>query len=294
VRPLDHARHAFVSERERALEGRAPRDDCGVEVAGRHGKRLDERLAVVLAPRLVDVPPLEPARLDERDLPHRTRDPTMTAMSGAPTIDSLAVADDAAAWREVGFEVDADGTCRIGTVVVRIAPPDGRPGILGWSVRGLATDVDGLPTEPSGAPDHEPAPRHRNGVATIDHLVAFTPDRARTAAALEAAGLRVRRLRDEPTPAGGGFQAFFRLGEVILEVIEFAPGARGAADPDAPARFWGLAFGVDSLDRAAELLGDHLSEPRDAVQPGRRIATVRRSAGVGVAMAFMTSGPGAA
>ncbi|HKP91863.1 MAG TPA: hypothetical protein VJT75_17985 [Thermoleophilaceae bacterium] len=213
----------------------------------------------------------------------------------APTIDSLAVADDAAAWREVGFEVADDGTCQIGTVVVRIAPPDGRPRITAWSVRGLAsTDVDGLPTELSDTPDHDPAPRHPNGVATIDHLVAFTPDRARTAAALEAAGLRLRRLRDEPTPAGGGFQAFFRLGEVILEVIEVAEGSRGAIDPGAPARFWGLAFGVDSLDRAAELLGDRLSEPRDAVQPGRRIATLRRSAGVGVAMAFMTPGPGAA
>ena len=223
----------------------------------------------------------------------------MTAMTGsttaAPTIDSIAVADDAAVWRDAGFDVAGDGVCQIGTVVVRIAPAEGRPGIRGWSVRGLAaTDVDGLPTELSDSPGRDPAARHPNGVATIDHLVAFTPDRARTAAALEAAGLRVRRLRDEPTPAGGGFQAFFRLGEVILEVIEIAQGARGAADPEAPARFWGLAFGVESFEAAEELLGDHLGEPRDAVQPGRRIATLKRSAGVGVPMAFMTPGPGAA
>ena len=219
----------------------------------------------------------------------------MAVTSHAPTIDSLAVADDAAAWRAVGFEVDDDGTCRIGTVVVRIAPPDGRPGIRGWSVRGLASaEVDGLPTELSTAPAGDTAPRHPNGVATIDHLVAFTPDRARTAAALEAAGLSLRRMRDEPTPAGGGFQAFFRLGEVILEVVEVGPDAPRAPDPGAPARFWGLAFGVDSLERASELLGDRLSEPRDAVQPGRQIATLRRSAGVGIPMAFMTPGPGAA
>lgn len=213
----------------------------------------------------------------------------------APTIDSLHVADDAEAWRAAGFGVADDGTCQIGTVAVRIAPPDGRPRIRGWSVRGLATtEVDGLPTEESAAPAHEAAPRHPNGVATIDHLVAFTPDRARTAAVLEAAGLRLRRMRDEPTPAGGGFQAFFRLGEVILEVVEFAADAPRRPAPDAPARFWGLAFGVDSFDRAAELLGDRLSEPRDAVQPGRSIATLRRSAGVGIPMAFMTPGPGAA
>jgi hypothetical protein len=214
---------------------------------------------------------------------------------GAPTIDSLHVADDADAWRAAGFELDGDGTCRIGTVAVRISGPDGRRGIRGWSVRGLATpDVDGLPTELSEGPLHEPAARHPNGVATIDHLVVFTPDRARTAAALEAAGLPVRRMRDEPTPAGGGFQAFFRLGEVILEVIELPADSPARGDPDAPARFWGLALGVDSLDSVAELVGEHLSEPRDAVQPGRRIATLRRSAGVGIPMAFMTPGPGAA
>jgi hypothetical protein len=216
-------------------------------------------------------------------------------MAMAPTIDTISVADDAEAWRAVGFDVDEDGGCRIGTVLVRLREPAERTGIQGWSVRGLgSTDVDGLPTEPSDAPEREPAPVHRNGVRTIDHLVAFTPDRARTAAALEAAGLDLRRMRDEPTPGGGGHQAFFRLGEVILEVIEYAPGSPGAGKPDAPARFWGLAFGVDSLDPAAELLGDRLSEPRDAVQPGRKIATLKRSAGVGVAMALMTPGPGAA
>jgi hypothetical protein len=213
----------------------------------------------------------------------------------APTVDTIAVADDPAAWRAVGFDVDAEGSCRVGTVLVRIEPAGERTGVAGWSVRGLASaEIDGLPTELSGTPERGPAPVHPNGVATIDHLVAFTPDRARTAAALEAAGLRVRRLRDEPTPAGGGYQAFFRLGEVILEVIEIGEGSSAAADRSAPARFWGLAFGVDSFEPLSELLGDRLSEPRDAVQPGRRIATLRRSAGVGVPLAFMTPRAGAA
>jgi hypothetical protein len=217
-------------------------------------------------------------------------------VSEGPTIDTITVADDPAAWRAAGFEVDTDGGCRIGTVLVQLVDPDAdRSGIAGWSVRGLATtDVDGLPTEASDSPPREPAPIHPNGVATIDHLVAFTPDRARTAAALEAAGLRLRRMRDEPTPAGGGFQAFFRLGEVILEVIEYPPDSPRAADRDAAARFWGLALGVESLDAASALLGDRLGEPRDAVQPGRRIATLRRTAGIGIPIALMTRGPGAA
>ena len=160
-------------------------------------------------------------------------------------------------------------------------------------MRGLAgTALDGLATEGSDAPPRERAPAHPNGVVSIDHVVAFTPDRARTVAALEGAGLDLRRLRDEPTPGGGGQQAFFRLGEVILEVIEYAPGSEHPAD--APARFWGLALGVDSLEPLRQRLGERLSEPRDAVQPGRRIATLRRSAGLAVPVAFMTPGPGAA
>jgi hypothetical protein len=179
--------------------------------------------------------------------------------------------------------------------MVRLLPGTLPRGLQGWSVRGLAaTELDGLPTERSDAPPREAAPAHPNGARSIDHLVVFTADRGRTAAALEAAGLELRRLRDEPTPAGGGFQAFFRLGEVILEVIEHGSDSAGASDPAQPARFWGLAFGVESLAPAAELLGDRLSEPRDAVQPGRTIATLRRSAGVAVPMAFMTPGPSAA
>jgi hypothetical protein len=215
-------------------------------------------------------------------------------MTPAPTVDTITIADDPAAWRAAGFDVDDEGRCQIGTVVVRLVERDGRPKITGWSVRGLTPVLDGLPTEVSDAPSREAASVHPNGVVTIDHLVAFTPDRARTAAALEAAGLRLRRMRDEPTPGGGGFQAFFRLGEVILEVIEFAPGSPQSAEPDAPARFWGLALGVESLEPATDLLGDRLNEPRDAVQPGRQIATFARSAGIGIPIALMTPGPGAA
>jgi hypothetical protein len=50
---------------------------------------------------------------------------------------------------------------------------------------------------------------------------------------------------------------------------------------------------VESLDRAAAALGERLGDARDAVQPGRRIATLRRSAGFAVPVAFMTPGRGA-
>jgi catechol 2,3-dioxygenase-like lactoylglutathione lyase family enzyme len=127
-------------------------------------------------------------------------------------------------------------------------------------------------------------------VSAIDHVVAFTPAFQRSVDALQAAGLDLRRVREEPTPAGAPRQAFFRLGHEILELVQ-APDEAIERDggADCPARFWGLALLVDDLDRTVEFLGAHAGEPRAAVQPGRRIATVRRSAGLAVPLALMST-----
>ena len=46
---------------------------------------------------------------------------------------------------------------------------------------------------------------------------------------------------------------------------------------------------VDDLDAAVASFSEgHVSEPRPAVQEGRRIATVRRDAGLGLPVALMT------
>ena len=100
--------------------------------------------------------------------------------------------------------------------------------------------------------------------------------------------------RDQPTPGGAPRQAFFRVGEPVLEVVQAPPGTRIAEDRDGPARLWGISFAVADLDATVASLGDLAGEPRDAVQPGRRIATLRREAGIGTAVAFMSPGPGAA
>jgi hypothetical protein len=178
-------------------------------------------------------------------------------------------------------------------VRLRLAGRGEKRGIVGWSLRDLDGEaLDGLPTETSTRPPGSGRPQP-NGVLSIDHVVAFTPDLERTKAALEAAGLDFRRLREGPTPGGAERQAFFRMAEVILEVIEAPQGSRTRENSDGPARLWGLAFLVEELEPLAELLGDRLGEARDAVQPGRRIAPLRREAGLGPAVAFMTPGPGA-
>jgi Glyoxalase/Bleomycin resistance protein/Dioxygenase superfamily len=192
----------------------------------------------------------------------------------------------------VGFDIERDH-CAVGSVRLRFAGPGERRGIVQWSVRGAASlELDGLPTLASEAPSAAGV-AHPNGVASIDHLVVMSPDLDRTVEALRAAGLDFRRLREGETPGGSVRQAFFRMGEVILEVVQAPEGTKPAADPSGRARLWGISFLVTDMEATAASLGDLLGTPRDAVQPGRRIATLHREAGLGPAVAFITPGPGA-
>lgn len=209
----------------------------------------------------------------------------------APTIDELTVADEPAAWEALGFDVEGD-TCVVGRVRIRCAGSGAGKGLVGWSLRDVAaTALDGLPTKRSQREAPAPAPPHPNGIAALDHVVAITPDLERTVAAAEAAGLDLRRLREEPTPAGAPRQAFFRLGEAILEVVQEPGDVVERAGRDRPAFFWGLAFLSEDLDATVAHLGDCASAPRDAVQPGRRIATLSRSAGLSLPLALITPPP---
>jgi catechol 2,3-dioxygenase-like lactoylglutathione lyase family enzyme len=205
-----------------------------------------------------------------------------------PTIDELTVTDLPDAWAALGFELDGD-TCVVGDVRIRLAGGEAGKGLIGWSLREVeAAELDGLPTAASDRPPPGAQPAHPNGIAALDHVVAITPDLERTVAVLEGAGLDLRRIREEPTPAGAPRQAFFRLGAVILEVVQEPEEAIERAGGDHPAFFWGLAFVAPDLDATVASLGDLVSEIRDAIQPGRRIATLRRSAGLAVPVALIT------
>jgi hypothetical protein len=209
------------------------------------------------------------------------------------TVDELTVADHPDAWTALGFAVEGD-VCVVDGLRIRLAGTDAGEGLVGWSVRGIGgTELDGLPTTLSEREPPGDSPSHPNGVAGIDHVVAIAPALERTVASLQAAGLDLRRVREEPTPAGAPRQAFFRLGATILEVVQEPPEAveRGGG-ADRPAFFWGLALIAPDLDATVAGLGDAVGEVRDAVQPGRRIATLRRGAGLSIPIALMDP-PGA-
>jgi hypothetical protein len=201
-----------------------------------------------------------------------------------PALHELTVAGEAGSWEGVGFAVEGD-SFRVGSVTVRLGSETGS-GLVGWTLSGLrSTDLDGLPTRAADAPAPADTRAHPNGALSIDHVVVSTPKLERTLAALAAAGLELRRERLADTPQGPVRQAFYRVGEAILEVVA-PPDA-----PDGPAAFWGVVFTVGDVDACAALLGDRLGRARDAVQPGRRIATVRREAGLGLPVALMTPEP---
>jgi hypothetical protein len=200
-------------------------------------------------------------------------------------IESLDVAGEPEAWGKAGFSVDADGSCRTGRVHLRISPGAGEKGVVAWTVAGLddagddPISIDGLPTSEGTDGPAEPA-QHPNGVTHIDHLVVTTPDLERTVGALRAQGFAERRTREAVEVR----QTFFRLGEVILEVV-----GRDRPSGTGPARFFGLAFTVADLDATAALLGEGLGPVKGAVQPGRRIATLRHEDyGITVPVAFMS------
>ena len=207
-----------------------------------------------------------------------------------PALAGLDIADAPDVWRALGFTVADDATCVIGGLVVRLAGAGAGEGIVGWTLRPGAAPlpglVDGIATAEAGT-DEPSALAHPNGALSVDHVVVHTPDLARTLAALERTGMEVRRIREARPDL---HQAFLWAGDVLVEVA-------GPPEPagDGPASLWGLVVVADGLDRLAALPGEALGSVRDAVQPGRRIATVRRELRSSVPLAFMTPHrPGAA
>ena len=189
-------------------------------------------------------------------------------------IEELEIADPADAWRQAGFSVDSDAVCRVGGVRIRLVGRARGAGIVGWSLRGLPSngsvgDLDGIPTTTSSALAAAPA-AHANGVTAIDHIVLLSPDLSRTVESLVSISAHPRRERDAELGGRPIRQIFFRLGETILEVV----GSPETAD-EGPSTLWGITYVAPDIDAATSFFGDRTTPVKEAVQPGRRITTLR-------------------
>lgn len=230
---------------------------------------------------------------------------------------TLTVTDDPSTWERLGFTVE-DIAVRIGTVTILCAgaalPGDETKGIvewtIGWAPETLAEhdldpddlpgDIDGVPTSAIvGAGTPPVAPAHPNGVTAIDHVVVMTPDLDRTVAEFEALGIACRRIREGAAYGSKAVrQAFFWLGnpegadaeKVIVEVV--GPQVVDPERADEPASFFGLALTSTDLALSGSIIGEHLKPPTDAVQPGRKIASISSKAGSSVALVLMSPHPG--
>lgn len=207
----------------------------------------------------------------------------------SPRLTELIVGDAPDAWAAAGFDVVPISGGRTGvqiahvTIVLAGADAPTR-GVAAWAFdRETADILDGVLTlEADEAPSRSDA--HPNGVDRFDHVVMMSPDGPRTLAALRAVGFEPRRTRDFERGGQALQQTFLWMGDVILELANPAePSGTG------PATLWGLALVVDDLDATASGLGELCSEPRTAVQPGRRIASLRhKDLNITVPIAFMT------
>jgi hypothetical protein len=204
-------------------------------------------------------------------------------VSGA-RLAAIRVGGDATPWSALGFAIDDAGRVPFANGALEFTGSgSGLSGLVVAGVDDLPDDIEGIQL---AAGDGATALDHPNGALEIDHVVVMTDSLERTSEAVEEAlGLPCKRVRETDAVR----QAFHRFADqdgargCIIEVVENAR-VRSTG-------LFGLVVNVADLDAVVERWGsDLIGAPKPAVQPGRRIATVRVGAGLGVATALMTPG----
>lgn len=188
-------------------------------------------------------------------------------------------------WRALGFAVDEQGRVTLANGAITFGAE--APGLsvdvsrdAGTGAAEVGGRVDGVPVRAGAV---TAGAEHPNGAFEIDHVVLMSDSLARTSAAVtEVLGLEQRRVRRTES-VQQAFHRFDDQGSVRGCIVEIAETSRVSG-----AALWGLVVNVVDLDAACTAAGDLVGPPKDAVQPGRRIATVRREAGLSTAVALMS------
>ena len=113
----------------------------------------------------------------------------------------------------------------------------------------------------------------------------MAPDLNRTVESLLSIGVHPRRERDAELGGRPIRQIFFRLGEVILEVV-----GSPETTSEGPSALWGITYVTADIDATSSFFGDRTTPAKDAVQPGRRITTLRHhELGISVRSAIISA-----
>ena len=194
----------------------------------------------------------------------------------AHALQRIVIGDDPDSWRSAGFSV-LDNEMVFGKTVVELAGTANGRGVLGWAIEGVTSNIESITSiAPSGttlAVEQRTGLDNTNAVFAIDHVVIETGDLDRTVAAFTEVGIKERRQGQMTTSLGERRQSFLWAGRVIIEIV-----APVTADPNVAMRVWGLALVSANLATTSHVLAENMSEPRNAVQPGRKIATIDTSA----------------
>lgn len=192
---------------------------------------------------------------------------------------SIVVGGSVEPWTALGFTARGI-TIPFSNGAVECAGLGEGSGVLALRVAGVDQEVslDGVQVLHGHAP--LPAVEHVNGGHELDHVVIMTPSLEATSAAVEELlGLPLRRVRETESVR----QAFHRFPDrgCIIEIVE--------SDRVERAALWGVVVTADDLDAFVARAGpERVGDARPAVQPGRRIATVRTAAGLPCPVAVMS------
>ena len=202
-----------------------------------------------------------------------------------PRLTGIEIGADRESWSSAGFSV-VDGF--VDVAGVRIELTAAPAGVVALRFDDLPEDVgalDGIPLE-IGEPG--PSTEHPNGAIAIDQVVVATPEFERTASQLERMGLPLKREAIRPLDDDSETQVrqgFVRAGGAVIELVHTGRVPRG------PAHVWGLGFISDRFDQALADLDGLIGPARPAIQPGRRIATFARDAGLGLPVVLLDPEP---
>lgn len=202
-----------------------------------------------------------------------------------PKLTAIELGADREAWVGAGFTVEG-ARLEVGGVAIEFTPDE--VGVAGLSFDQLPDGVDSIDGIPVGLAPPAGHSEHDNGSVSIDQVVIATPDFERTAEALAAAGMALRRELTRPLAEdeeGEVRQGFVRAGSAVMELVNTR------SVPEGPAHVWGLGFVSTRFDGAVADLEGVIGAPREAFQPGRRIATFSRDARLGLPVVLLDPDP---